>query len=280
MGGCFSINRNLELLIQRSIQVQVEGLERFSRKQSEIEAQQSEIKALQVKIKTQQGEIKAQLEKMGKEALFKEKNPWFDMSESDSSKAQSVGGKVIERLNKLGCPFECMVTKCRDVNILKVVHILPDSTKKSIMNDLKLPYNFRNDVTAERWNFMVLRNDIQEAFDSLKISFVPENLLKPEDFFLNIVEEGSLDNDIKALAGRKLIVPSGIALSRRALSYQAYMAYMQATYRDSAVDLDVPYDFSSDCKGKDEVRDRLASLIVSSIHNENLELLEASDDES
>lgn len=193
------------------------------------------------------------------------------MSETDRSKVKNLRGKVSGRLRELGCLLECMVTKCRDENRLKVAHILPDSTTKGIMNDLNLPFDFKNDTEATKWNFMVLRDDIEEAFDSLKISFMPNNLLEPEDFSLNIMDRSSLTPDIIVLEGSKLNVPNGIALSRRALSYQAYMAYIQAKYRDSDAQLAIPLDFSSEYDGKDQVRDRLARLVISSIHNEMLE---------
>ena len=79
--------------------------------------------------------------------------------------------------------------------------------------------------------------------------------------------------------GAKLNVPEGISLSRRALSYQAYMAYIQAKYNDPSVNLEIPLDFwSSEYNSKDAVRDRLAGLVTSSIHDESLEVDEDEDE--
>ena len=275
-------NNNHQVLLERN-QLLVEIIS----EQNEIKSQNNSIKSQQNEIKSQQNAIISQLNEiksrnnsiitklgnMERAALLQYKNPWFNMAETDQSKTSKLRLKVMNRLQKLKCPFECMLTKCQDIHKLKVAHILPDSTKKSIMNDLKLPSCFRNDTEAQKWNFMILRNDIEEAFDSLKISFVPTNILQPNDFYLNIIDRDSLDSDITGLEGSKLNVPEGISLSRRALSYQAYMAYIQATYNDPSVDLNLPLDFwSSEYDSRDAVRDRLAGLVTSSIRDESLEV--------
>ena len=54
-----------------------------------------------------------------------------------------------------------------------------------------------------------------------------------------------LKQEIMQLEGTKLMVPAEVKLCRRALSYQALMAYTSLKYEeDGAIDLEEPADFS------------------------------------
>ena len=264
MGNCLSSSsssRDIKVLLERVLSEQIG-----------IKSELGNIKSELGNIKSKLGNIKSKLGNLERAALLKEKNPWFEMAETDRSRAKGLREQVMNRLEKLKCPFQCMLTDCCDTQRLKVAHILPDSTNSSILKDLKLPSEFRNDINAPRWNFMVLRNDIEEAFDSLKILFIPISILQPDDFYLRIIDKTNLDPLFLDLEGLKLNVPKGVSLSKRALSYQAYMAYIQATYKDPSVDIDVPLEFSTEFDGRDAIRDRFAGFITSSIHDESLEI--------
>ncbi|CAM6001479.1 unnamed protein product [Sphagnum balticum] len=151
--------------------------------------------------------------------------------------------------------------------MLKTAHILPDSTKKSILNLLQLKPEFRNDVEAEKWNFMILRSDVEEAFDALKISFIAD-VVHPNSFCLHVWDPADLKPDVIEASGKELTIPEGIKLSRRALSYQALMAYLSLKYQDSSIELTEPWDFSSEFEGKDQKRKALAGLFQTSLREE------------
>ena len=191
--------------------------------------------------------IKTKVEKLELENNFKKYDPWKDMAETDRSKTQHLRSKIIP--SKV--PDVCWLTGPSSSSN-KVAHILPDSTPKDVLELLKLPREFRNDLSAKRWNFMILRNDVEEAFDTKKISFVPVDLLHPNEFKLKIWVKDGLTKDVLELEGCKLNVPQGIELCRRALSYQALMAYLTLKYQGkAALDLEEPADFFSEYEGKD-----------------------------
>lgn len=77
---------------------------------------------------------------------------------------------------------------------------------------------------------MILRNDVEQALGSKKISFIPVDLLHQNQFKLHIwIKEGLMD-DVLNLDGCKLNVPDGLQLCRKALSYQVLMAYLTLKY--------------------------------------------------
>ena len=74
------------------------------------------------------------------------------------------------------------------------------------------------------------------------------------------------------IGGCKLNVPEGIELCRRALSYQALMAYLTLKYQNkAALDLQEPADFSSEYDGNDETRRKLASILNTAVVEESTE---------
>jgi hypothetical protein len=123
---------------------------------------------------------------------------------------------------------------------------------------------------------MILREDIEEAFDSLKVSFLPLDIVHQETFTLHIWDKRGVAEDILRLEGQILNVPVGVILSRRALSYQAVFAYV----RNAGDGIDVakaPPDFSSE-KGRGASYNEMLDLVKRSIREENLE--EDTDDAS
>jgi hypothetical protein len=55
----------------------------------------------QIGIKSELGNIKSELGNLERAALLKEKNPWFDMAETDRSRAKGLREQVMNRLEKL-----------------------------------------------------------------------------------------------------------------------------------------------------------------------------------
>jgi hypothetical protein len=230
---------------------------------SALELQSSTLLHMKTELRT----VGRRVEKLELENNFKKYDPWKDMAETDRSKTQYLRSKIIP--SKV--PDVCWLTGPNSSSN-KVAHILPDSTPKVILDLLKLPREFRNDTSAKRWNFMILRNDVEEAFDTKKISFVPIDLFHPNEFKLKIWVKDGLMEDVLKLEGCKLNVPLGIELSRRALSYQALMAYLTLKYQGkAALDLEEPADFSSEYEGKDETRKKLASTLNTAVVEESTE---------
>ena len=144
-------------------------------------------------MKTELTIVSRRVEKLELENNFKKYDPWKDMAESDGSKTTRLRSKIIP--SKV--PDVCWLTGSSSSSN-KVAHILPDSTQKDVLDLLKLPRDFRNNPSAKRWNFMILRNDVEEAFDSKNISFVPFDLLHPNEFKLKIwVKVGLMEDVLK-----------------------------------------------------------------------------------
>eukprot|EP01031_Cornospumella_fuschlensis_P034982 gene34982-42364_t len=176
---------------------------------------------------------------------------------------------------------------------VKNAHILPDSTKNKIMQRLELDPSFRNDVDAVPSNFMILDVRLEKAFDSMKISFSPVDLLHTDDLKLKIwdptcrddpVERGTaaeMQNDIN-LYGRELTtigdyegfplnIPAPWRVSKRALSYHTLCCYIYQKYKGNlSISEDEPADFSSQTgNGGDIVRRQLAELFRTSIRDDD-----------
>lgn len=131
---------------------------------------------------------------------------------------------------------------------------------------------------------MILDIHLEDAFDSMKISFSPSDLLHPDVLKLKIwdpacrndpVGRGStleMANDVshygKELTtigdydGFPLNVPSSWIVSKRALSYHTLCCYIYQKYKGNlSLDEDEPADFSSQAAGgRDQFRRQLAEL--------------------
>ena len=237
---------------------------------TELTTVKTELRTVKTELRTVKTELRTAsrtVQKLELEHNFKKYDPWKDMAETDRSKTQKLRSKIIpSKVEDV-----CWLTG-RSPSSNKLAHILPDSTPKDVLELLKLPREFRNDPSAKRWNFMILRNDIEEAFDAKKISFVPIDLFHPNEFKLKIWAKDGLMEDVLKLEGCKLNVPPGIELCRRALSYQALMAYLTLKYQGkAALDLEEPAEFSSEYEGKDETRKKLASTLNTAIVEESTE---------
>jgi hypothetical protein len=158
-------------------------------------------------------------------SMVRDMNPWLEMSQTDRSGTNNLRSAVFNTLGITDQAASCWLSGGKPV---KVAHILPCSTKAIVREKLGLTKEFRNDnVDASRWNFMVLRNDIESAFDRLKVSFLPMDAIHQESFRLHIWDKGSVDADLLLLDGKPLQIPTGVSLSRRALSYQAICAFVE-----------------------------------------------------
>jgi hypothetical protein len=162
------------------------------------------------------------------EANYVKYNPWLDTSSRDS-RVKQLRGKV---LKVVGSEL-CWLTGLEKT---KIAHILPDSTKRCVLKKLRLPDNFKNNHDAKPWNFLVLDEVLEEAFDRMRISFVPKGVIHTSTFYLTINDQSCLKEKltdgkscIGDYVGKVLQVPESIEVSRRALSYQALMSYIHWT---------------------------------------------------
>jgi hypothetical protein len=124
---------------------------------------------------------------------------------------------------------------------------------------------------------MILDNALEEAFDSMKISFIADSILNPSVFKLRIWDDTcrgnflqSVNKTIGDFDGVELVVPGGFALSRRCLSYQALMSYIyQTRFNNSCNVYHEPADFSSqESHTREVIRTSLRDLLETSIREE------------
>jgi len=213
--------------------------------------------------------VKSKLSKFEWDKNYHEINPWFEMSITDRSRVRNLRSKLFNVLNLSDNTACCWVTgKIGDV---KVAHIIPDSARKIVLNRLGLTSDFKNNLdTNHPLNLMLLDSSIEEAFDNLQLSFVPRDILNPCLFLLKIWDDSLRNNpEISKYENHPLKVPDGVVLSRRALSFQTFIAYINSKRQNpSNACIDEPADFASEYDGKDEYRKYLASLLHTSIREE------------
>ena len=225
-------------------------------------------KNLLIEIKHELKLISKRTRKIEFRLTYSDLNPWLVMATSRGSRVDDLRSKIGAKSNGL----KCWLSDCD--RSTKVAHILPDSCSKRILDNLKLPHTFKNDVNANPWNFMVLDTVLKSAFDRLMISFIPQDIFHPTVFVLKIWDrscvETLLGNECKIgdYEGMILNIPESVAVSRRALSYQALMAYFHMKQRNHE-EIDVPVDFSSEFSDKSAFRNELTFALATSIREES-----------
>lgn len=235
--------------------------------------------------------IKKKVDKIDWIHRFADFCPWLDMAETERSRANDLRKKVFAKLGITDVTATCWVTG-KHVAV-KNAHILPDSTKNKIMRRLELEPSFRNDVNAVPSNFMILDVRLEDAFDSMKISFSPVDLLHTDVLRLKIWDPACRDDPVEVGTtaemqcdvtqhGRQLTtigdydgfplnIPASWRVSRRALSYHTLCCYIYQKYKGNlSIDENEPADFSSQsATGRDKVRRQLAELFKSSIREDD-----------
>jgi len=219
---------------------------------------------------------------------FAEWCPWLDMAETERSHIKNLRSALFSQLQIIDGNEYCWLTGKHRTNPsqshVKVAHIIPDSTKNSIFEKLRLPPSFKNEIKSTSANFLLLDESIEYAFDHLAISFVPVNILNPHTLTLKIWDSSYETNPvcvgnsaeqaedmnkftkiravIKDYEGAELKFPTGYLPSLRALSYQALCAYIyNKTKKTLRLEANEPADFSTEFEGKDETRKELARIL-------------------
>jgi hypothetical protein len=235
--------------------------------------------------------IKKKVDKLDWISRFADFCPWHDMAETERSRTNYLRRKVFAKLGITDATATCWVTG-KHVAV-KTAHILPDSTKNKIMRRLELEPSFRNDVNASPSNFMILDARLEGAFDSMKISFSPLDLLHTEMLILKIWDPACRDDPVEVgtvaemqsdvvkhgkqlttigdYEGFPLNIPTSWKVSRRALSYHTLCCYIYQKYNGNlSINEDEPADFSLQTGNQgDDVRRKLAELYKSSIREDD-----------
>lgn len=243
------------------------------------------------KLKVSTIHIKKNVDKINWIHTFADFCPWLDMAETERSRANDLRKKVFAKLGITDATATCWVTG-KHVAV-KNAHILPDSTTNKIMHRLELEPSFRNDVNAVHRNFMILDVRLEDAFDSMKISFSPVDLLHTDVLRLKIWDPACRDDPVEVgnaaemqrdvtehgrqlttigdYEGFPLNIPASWTVSRRALSYHTLCCYIYQKHKDNLpIDENEPADFSSQsATGRDKVRRQLAELFKSSIREDD-----------
>jgi hypothetical protein len=191
-------------------------------------------------------------------------NPWETMSNTTDGTVRDLRKKFSNGYG-LGDIDMCMLTELKPgPNNLKLSHLLPISTKADVYQSL----GFRgSDVNTPR-NFLVLCIHVEEAFDALRISFVPDpSSPLVRKYVMKVWDERVLSEKVHPFSvttindyvGKSLtLMVNGHAHEpfRRVLSYHAFMAYWKWT-KIGRECLEEPVDFDdSDYEGKSQMVDK------------------------
>ena len=215
------------------------------------------------------------LDRMDWEITFRKMCPWLDIAETDRSRAKTLRHQLFHKLGVNNKTVTCWLTGLNCA--VKVAHILPDSTKADVLKRLELDATFKNDTKKPR-NFMILAETIEEAFDSMHISFCPKDVLNPTKLYLKVWSDELRglaiggDNDDEEVRNitfgsleeseAMLMVPEGWNVSLRSLSYHHLCCYIYHKSKgNKSLDPDMPADFSSQGKDKDNVRKALVNML-------------------
>lgn len=236
---------------------------------------------------------------------------WYNMIKNSLTKSNYV--EFLQRLEINESNVRCFVTKkCgmqnHDINL---AHMLPNSCPDRIFRKLGLLPSFKNDISgvavnssgsSRYYNFMLLDKSIERAFDMLKISFVPQDILHQNVFYLkiwdpncanlpvsigdaadqrnDIMKFGKVRSTIGDYEGVVVTFPPNFLVPRRILNYHSLCCYLYKKYITKNLPMEVqePMDFTSEFEGPDLERRHFASLFQNSMNAEHL--AEVCDEES
>ena len=225
----------------------------------------------------------AKVDKLDWIASFREGCPWLDMAETERSRVANLRSSIFKQFGLTDATVKCWLL---GINCpVKVAHILPNSTNNKVLKRLGLSSEFKNQINPTAPNFMIINSNLEEAFDSMDISFCPPDLLNPTRLQLKLWNQSIRDNEVVvgitfgSLEGAFLSIPENWHVSLRCFSYHNLCCYIYHKYnRTLSLDEDMPADFSSQFGvDKDETRRYLASLFHSTIRVDKV-LVDESED--
>jgi hypothetical protein len=187
------------------------------------------------------------------EVVVRDFNAYAVMSETTVSRVELLKLSFKNHFKIADDNCRCALTNTRESVIL--AHILPRSAKPDIRECLHI---VDEDVNSFR-NLILLTSNVEKAFDSLKVSFVPKSVLD-QSLVLKIWDDdvrttkilSNSEESFNDFEGHtlNLQMPNGVEHNpfRRCFAYQALLAYMKhsddadlAHAPDVARDSDCPY---------------------------------------
>jgi len=139
-------------------------------------------------------QMQKKIDRMDWLCRFEDYCPWLQMTVTSRSRSRNLRERVFNKLGLTAATATCWVTG-KHVAV-KNAHILPDSTNTKVMRRLQLEPYFKNDVNAIPSNFMILDSHLENAFDSMKISFSPADQLHTEVLLLKIWDPTCRDDPV------------------------------------------------------------------------------------
>jgi hypothetical protein len=187
------------------------------------------------------------------EDFYTNLNPWEVMSNTTDGTANDVRGKFIRNYS-LRSPLKCMLSGLFiPDNQIKLAHILPRSTKAKVYRKLGMR---KDDINGIR-NLLLLSKNVEEAFDSMRISFVPRvNEALCREYVMHVwddsVCEEAIHDGASTNIGDYLKVPLTLRMNetqihepfRRCLSYHAFMCFWKWS-KEGKTGLTEPFDFDN-----------------------------------
>lgn len=182
--------------------------------------------------------------------MIESNNLWTgtQVKESESERSSSYRKDFLRHLGynpKKRKQYPCMLTgQVGDGEKVVAAHIAPAKSKIRILNYIGMT---ADDINNPR-NFLLLAKNVEVCFDRQQLSFVKENPLS-NDLILKIWDSSASTIPIwessKLLIGKydgKKLLLGDHNPFRRALSYQAYQAYI----RHAHIGHSIPLEYGSD----------------------------------
>lgn len=178
-------------------------------------------------------------------------NPWESMSITTDGTADNLRVKILKYYS-LGTKTVCMLAgETVPPDQIKLAHILPRSTKAHIFRKLGMESSDINDIR----NLLLLSKNVEEAFDSMKISFVARvNSEFRKELIMHVWDNSVLEKPIYPGSTRNIgefiDQPLNLQMNadqvhmpfKRCLSFQAFMCHWKWS-KEGRTGLIEPEDF-------------------------------------
>ena len=217
--------------------------------------------------------------------LIESNNLWnsTQMKESESERSTDYRRNLLVSLVynlKKRKHYPCMLTgEVGNGDVVVAAHIAPAKSKLRILAYIGMS---KEDVSDPR-NFLLLAKNVEIAFDAQQISFVKESPIS-NDLILKIWDDSVARTPIWELTsftgrkshsreiignwkGKRLNLGSH-APFKRALSYQAYQAYLRHSYVGHTIPLEYGSDTQTDYFKQRKVLKELKDRVVRDIRDE------------
>jgi len=181
---------------------------------------------------------------------IKDNNLWThtQIADSETRRNETYRKDLLKYLGynpKKRMDYPCMLTGQKgNGDFVVAAHLAPARSKIKILNQIGMK---ESDISDPR-NFLLLASNIEKAYDSLQLSFIKENALSTR-LVMKIWDDTIRKN--KIWPNSNLVIGSyeGRPLNlgrhkpfKRALSFQAYQAYLKFSYIENEIRLEYGSD--------------------------------------